>query len=1068
MTSDIERAKTSLLAIRDTRRLLIERLPVAWDLLRDETIVFPTRQQFLLDWLLDAAFRLLKGATSTDRLRQLMGDDSFWRLFLTLMEGEGPLRLSKPVLPLFATFIRTFQLTAPPVPDTTIPNASLALVKACMMRLVQKYADTVIARVPLRQVQELFALPAQDVLLEERLYLLLSWQRQQSQQQQQQEQQQLLRLFHELGKSLLIPHILLLRDPDGELGAQVIREFLINGKVIKELHYQLAKPREPSQGSEILLALLPLGAERLLKAMVANAIDALGVSDYRQLILRLIRLLGEAEQKEGRDLPPLTIAKQLVAANMASIQTDDSWAQTCALVQEIVQKFPADAVLLREIIDLDVALLLPHLPQILQLITSSRLELDQITFLKHLVRRQSETRQLDQLIMVMLSNIQLPLPVLLLTDWFCAPLTRLHAQVLRRIAANLLGILAEDASEERQVNPLNVTRFLLVITKANVNAIIGDDLQQAIFRLISEPRLQSAERHGLCSVLEEAEGQWPGSVPEFHRVIVPLAEQLRHAGCSLLSLARGGLSEVSPWILSDQNACIRYLPTLLSRDIIPRIDNLPMAMLGSSLLFWERLKDIDAFIEVYWDQPHAIEALIKSLPPGTLLNGHTVSRCLERFGVEHAEKILMAAPIDVHLEASQIKTLLQNAQSDSLGLIMFQRGWATTDDLLRWDISNRTLTAILSNLTDAQVGAILGRTLAQFPTDNRDIHMTLALLSRRVPNLYDCLCKDHPLLTDSQKWQLAACFHRHGQQSQVGLRLEDALNAYLSGDERGRALLTLKDVMQFTPMTTVGEGCGEREQVTFSLSSEAQSLIREAATSHAHWARLVPLLDAFLTHSLVVQDALCPLVDTFLLAVDGETSEFVQLLPEFGRLLHHRLLCGGTNIGRLQQIPRLLDHVLLLVSHLHCIGDIISILGVLLKFHWSALTSRRPLMVAWLCHLIGRAGEAPRRVARLLADFAVIRQADQHFYVGPLLLAACHKPLSAPVRATLTPALCLLIRHLDQQVSALKAEGLDQEKYFDADPLHRLMAQAETDDARVILKRLISTYMEEYKFTGKA
>lgn len=1024
-------AKTSLLAIRDTRKLLVERLPVAWDLLQDESVVFPTREQFLLDWLLDAVFRLLKGATSTDRVQQLMEGDSFWGLLLTLLKRRRVSRMSKPVLPLFSTFIRC--CSSPLLAASETPK----LVRECMDWIMQHYADAVIGRAPLRHIQELFALPAREILLEERLRILLLWQRSQPQQQ--------LRIFHELGGSLL-PHVLLL--PECELVGQVMTELVTGAEVVKELHGQLFGAKGAARAPEVLPTLRQLGEERLLKAIVANAKGVLSVSDYRQLVLGLVELL-----KDG--LSSLTMVRQLIAAEMASIQTDDAWARTCALVTGFIEAASDDACLLREIIDLDVALLLPFLAQALQCL--SGLGPEQTAFLGHLVRRQSETRQLHQLIMTMLVSMRIPLPVPLLTDWLDAPLARLHSKALVGIVRDLVRSLAGGAAEE--MGQLNAARFLLVI--ANVNVAVVKDHPQEIVSLAKNPRLGPATRHDLCSVLETIEEQRPGSIPEFHKDIVALAEQQHHAGCPFLSLARDHLGEVPSWALADRDACIRYLPMLLSKNIVPQIEDLPVGVL-SSLLFWERLADVNTFIRVYWEQPCVIETLLGLLPPGIALAEQTALLCLDRFGAGHAERILRAAPADMQVEPLLAATLFRTG-NDSLGLVLFRRGWITAADLLSRDLPNEVLMAVLPILTEEQVASLLSRALAKLALNESSVYETLALFSRRVPDLYGRLLGDYAL-TDAQRWQLAASFCRHGDRSQVGLGLEDALRVFLDCSSGEQHLLNSKDVMQF--VSTAGREDGE--QTGFALSPAIESLLQRAASDRGSWLRLVLLLDAFLTQPLTVQDALCPLVDAFLLSLDPAFLGPAPLLSALGRLLHHRLHCGGTNIGRLQHTSGLLDHVLLLASHLSSVGDLISILGALLKFHWPVLVGRRPLLIAWLRHLIIRAEEAPRRVARLLTDFAAIRQADQHFYVGPLLLAACHHPLPAPVRATLTPALCLLVRHLDQQLSVLKAEGLDREKYFDADPLHRLMAQAETDDAKVLLKGLITTYMEEYKFTGKA
>lgn len=50
--------------LRDHRKLLLDRIPVAVELLGDSSVVFPARRHFLLDWLLDGIYRLFKASSS--------------------------------------------------------------------------------------------------------------------------------------------------------------------------------------------------------------------------------------------------------------------------------------------------------------------------------------------------------------------------------------------------------------------------------------------------------------------------------------------------------------------------------------------------------------------------------------------------------------------------------------------------------------------------------------------------------------------------------------------------------------------------------------------------------------------------------------------------------------------------------------------------------------------------------------------------------------------------------------------------------------------------------------------
>jgi hypothetical protein len=206
--------------------------------------------------------------------------------------------------------------------------------------------------------------------------------------------------------------------------------------------------------------------------------------------------------------------------------------------------------------------------------------------------------------------------------------------------------------------------------------------------------------------------------------------------------------------------------------------------------------------------------------------------------------------------------------------------------------------------------------------------------------------------------------------------------------------------------------------------------------------RMISLLDAFLIQSVECQLLACPVVDRFILTHSSQCGAWIKLL-------HHRTVCGGANLGTFSHI---LDAVLAILVRSTDPG-VIPLLSVLIQNHWSALLRRRPvlisLLVRWMSH---------PRTARLLLDFATHRQTDQHYYVAPLLLAHCN--LSAELRLLQLPAMCMLLRHLDTPPSA--------EKYFDSNPMERLMRFATTDDAKVILRNLIKTYRDEYKYTGKA
>lgn len=50
--------------LRDHRKLLLDRIPVAWELFQDSSVVFPARKQFLADWLLDSVYRLFKASAN--------------------------------------------------------------------------------------------------------------------------------------------------------------------------------------------------------------------------------------------------------------------------------------------------------------------------------------------------------------------------------------------------------------------------------------------------------------------------------------------------------------------------------------------------------------------------------------------------------------------------------------------------------------------------------------------------------------------------------------------------------------------------------------------------------------------------------------------------------------------------------------------------------------------------------------------------------------------------------------------------------------------------------------------
>src|SRR5690606_28108285 len=115
-----------------------------------------------------------------------------------------------------------------------------------------------------------------------------------------------------------------------------------------------------------------------------------------------------------------------------------------------------------------------------------------------------------------------------------------------------------------------------------------------------------------------------------------------------------------------------------------------------------------------------------------------------------------------------------------------------------------------------------------------------------------------------------------------------------------------------------------------------------------------------------------------------------------------------------------------------------------------------------LCRLMR---EVPERCGRLLRDFAQRHRADQQYYVLPLLLE--YSELSdAGHRRALRPAMAAVVAVLER--AQRRPETGKAPKYFDADPLRRLMRLAPSDDARLVLKELVAAYHKDYKYKGKA
>ena len=1003
-TQLMEEAILALEKLKDNRRLLLDRLSDAHSLYLNSQIIFPARRQFLLDWLLDSFYRLLKSSTP-DKVSQLVCDEHFWKFFLLLLETDdassskkrGKIVLNRPLIPIFTCFLEHQNF-----PITGIKSE---LVSRCITAMLVELPEAVL-KSQAKYIQELLKQES-NLLINDRMKILLLWA---------EGQHSKFKLFMDVYK---FATRLLAKADNGATCQQLFRTVLLAPEVIKELHC-----RVKSESFDLVDELCIGSSMPFFTTLCQQSLHVLSALDFRLMIARIFVHLVENHAEDS-----FSLAESLCEARIALDQSDIAWDICSSKLLNLVLGQPYRPKLLLQISKIEISLVLPSLPSLLHSI--QYLDEEWLCFIAFVANKQSETRQLDQFIHLLVKYLNVDLPMDFLISNLLSPLRRVHMTVAKQII---------DSLPMEGTNAMLLLRLLIMINPG----LCKDKVRKLIMMMENPSTLADIQaRLDVIELFCERSGE----LLDENDIVI----SSDHAGLAIQRFIRGTAGSIPDKALSSDKVCLKYLPALLQRGIIPSISKIPKVVFASCI-FWESLCSPDDFISKYLDHPDTIGDFISNMPDGVVLSPAVALLCLERLDSIFADKLLKPQQdLPVELDEKLIMRLWTHGSSFTR-IQLCKRGYMKEStklilkELLKGAQPSIELVKILVACLDPKDANSVLDSILFIGCRTLIAPAIMAAFWKQTPKLYENISSLIGIDVDEQyKWQLAIHICNYGGCDSVPISFADALSYYARND-----IVTAREIITF-----------------LRDPSEVQSI---QSVDELGDIRKIQLLDVLMLQSLNIQNVVCPIVDEIMVHyLDGAFIE--QNASDCLKLLHHRLLCGGSNIGLLQQ-DILLDKLLWIISQListQPVVDMCSIVSLLMIYHWQQLMSRRPLLISFLQRILERCNEAPRKVNRLINDFAAHRQSDQHYYVYPLLLAFAHlTSLDASMRISLTPSMCALIRHIDQQQSARKALGHAEEKYFDSDPFARLMLLIETDDAKLVMRSLIKTYQDEYKFTGQA
>lgn len=985
--------------LRDPRKLFLDRLTVAYELYTDATVVFPARQPFLLDWLLENLYRLLK--SGSPKILEVIRSELFWSLLCLLLTDvdDGSLggrkrkrreiNLNKPFIPILTAFFEASVVETP-------TEKTIKLVERCIEWSVERAH---VLNSPPKYMTELLMAATKMAhssnLISSVGSVLCIWMDRQGNKR---------KVYGDLQDKII--HLTLL-IPDHDTRRKVIESVFLCSEVFKDLVRNYKEMMKP-----IIASSMPLC--EFMSVFVKVSRERLSVSEYRQAIMSMFTLI------ENSNKTPLhLLIDELAKSQISASQSDASWEICQQSLEQILVK-SKDPLVFNSILRVDLGLISPHVDYIFSCYEDTP---EWKGLFIELATAMSTARQLDKFISAAVKDAISIIPLELALS-LRPLLVNLHS----RVSSEIISSLVEWAKSHRPgaFNILNV--FCTISLKLILSHL--DEL------LKMEPSLPLC---GLLQTLVERYEELPTSTLE----TISLMSQ-GHAGLSTI-LAIRGIGKFPQNLDNNIAIMYRHLPELLPRGCSVVLKGLPEWILQSAL-FWESLPSVDQLLLSNVNNLEDLIKVIRHIPDGILPTKETCEICLDV--LSEAEFIREDCII-------RLFSLETYALSAELCWKVFQSASPLVQSrIFELDlISDRQIVEYCASLERMlQLVDLFGKHLDKISKESRKILQSLFIAFNTVsddPNFYRLiafLAKVDPtqflqqviLPDENHQWRLRASLYEYDLVEHADVNLIAAIDVYLSSENT----LTGRDLGRFIKGSSLD-----------LISTALGSLVDLPFTD-----RIIGLLDAFLVQCLDIQLLVCPLVDQFIIKHCNCQS------TSWAKLVLHRAACGGTNIGTFQD-EELFDSILIIITSLVSSDPMsaLPILSLMVSIHWNVLMKRRPVLISMLVKLLPHP-----KAARLLLDFSSHRQANQQFYIIPLLLHYTLIP-DAEQRRVLQPAMCMLLRHLEMAAAGEgDDEGGERVKFFSANPLERLMRLTTTDDSKVILKNLITLYRDEYKYTGKA
>lgn len=969
---------------------------------------------------------------------------AFWKLFEALFckdlareySRKRPLvrvEFCKPAIPIFTKTFAALQ-AAPNFDDAPICEIKKSL------DLISQRSE-VVGRTSSKSMEEFIASiigPVASHLYSEALFTALIWIEQQG---------NTRKTYEDMGATLLriLPAI-----PDVELQAKLLKSAIFCKDIVKEIFEELKSA--PGKHLNELEGLTFLKSV-LLGCFATTCSEFLGQSDAR---LAIVLLFKRFVSKEDCPNICLELIDALSRTSIQSSQGDQAWKLCRQVLDDLLshQEFLTPEIL-QKVLLVDVGILAPvKLPILFSLYQNTTEWNDMMLYL---AQRMVEARQYDSLVASSLSVAARDYSSLITHLEEASSL--LNSQQVEHILKEFL-LVPQERDAVRKI----VFQWLIAFTRTHfptitklfgfIKPLLARHLDEAVkyMELFVE---RCDDETVLLSIVDLITRE------EKKDLIKPVKLILALKGFGTLPASAEDITF---------DLTLRLLPALLKKNCSVSLTSLPTWVLDS-VVFWESIGHDQAQLErLFTDNALDVTSLLAIVirkPAQLMLSSSCVMTCIKAVLDDPREGEPIARSVEILLRSCAVTASVELTRSwveklvalddPALLLQLYEAKMIDRDRVFSiytsfgkppskyLELVQATFDALSpsqrQHLKEAAVSCDPQGTSPRYIaflmekfTD--DVHFRERLVDR---------------LDESWQWSVAVALHDRGCSNLSSVRLETAIGRFLSGDET----VNVRDIGRFI------RGDSDLEAVRQAIDLIA-----------AHGDRGLNLLDVLLLQRLEIQLMACPVFDRLLLNESVQGFSSISSLLTWERLLQHRLACGGSNIGALQS-DAMFDAVLALVVRLAVSEtpvisrlQIISIVASLLQYHWIPLMRRRPLLVGLLVRLIHtvKGGEVVR-LARLLSDLASHRQSGQQYHVPPLILAYAQLK-EGKIRRTLRPAMCMLLRSVDQARS--RQQENTREKYFELDPFERLMRLVESDDAKIILKELFTLYSKEFKYTGKA